>query len=55
MLSAIVIAAVEAPRDRTHAERVEREREFEMGIGVFFWILVAVLVLAVVFTTSESR
>jgi len=48
VLSAIVIVAVEPPRDRTRAERVERDRELKMGIGVFFWVLVGALVLAVV-------
>lgn len=47
ILTAILIAAIEPPRDRTRAERMERERELEMGLGVFFWILVGALVLAV--------
>ena len=48
VLTAVLIAAIEPPRDRTRTEVVERERELEMGLGVFFWILVGALVLAVV-------
>lgn len=48
VLTAILIAAIESPRDRTRAAVVERERELEIGLGVFFWILVGALLLAVV-------
>ena len=48
VLTSILIAAIEPPRDRTHAELAERERELELGLGVFFWVLVGALGLVVV-------